>query len=95
MKIKKINITPAIAVGGLILGSLGAYAFYKAIKNQEIDGYLAYWIGVLAYNQKTAQDWWNGLPYTWWWGYLPQRFIVELPDHINRFDEPKWKLLTY
>lgn len=48
------------------------------------------WVNLVYKNVDAGIDWYNGLPYTWWWGTSADEFVKALDDHINRTDEPLW-----
>ena len=49
-----------------------------------------YWIVHIHNNEVKGSDWFIGVPYTWWHGYSKERFIQELPNHLNPEKEPLW-----
>lgn len=96
--VEKILAVAGIALGAtaIIKGYLDNRATTAALDLQKgKDGYLAYWDGVVAYNLQSGGNWYNGIPYAWWYGYDGPRFIRELPDHIFLSSEPLWVQLRF
>lgn len=53
-----------------------------------------FWKKVIMNNKKNHASWYHGLPYMWWWGMNPDKFLEQLPLHLERtvFAEEKWFL---
>lgn len=53
-----------------------------------------HWKDVILKNLEEQRAWFHGLPYTWWHGSSPLRFLQILPIHLSRIDtqrkEPNW-----
>ncbi|OYD16946.1 hypothetical protein CH330_01370 [candidate division WOR-3 bacterium JGI_Cruoil_03_51_56] len=52
---------------------------------------LEHWKTVIIKNIEEKRDWFYGLPYDWWHGLQPLKFLEILPFHLlDQKKEPKW-----
>lgn len=94
MGMNKETALGLLAAGGI---GIGGFALYTIQQEKQRSLYVSYWSGLVAFNKQASNtgvrtlDWYNGLPYNWWWGYTMEEFLKELPDHVLREDEPLWR----
>lgn len=60
------------------------------VKNRKKQRVLEYWRDVVINNEKLLHDWYRGIPYDWWHGFTVDKFLEELPRHVDPRLEPCW-----
>ncbi|MEM2259991.1 MAG: methyltransferase domain-containing protein [Candidatus Methanomethylicaceae archaeon] len=53
-----------------------------------LESVLDFWKKYIVINQILKKPWYYGIPDKWWWGLTPEKFLEELPKHLN--DKKLW-----